>query len=262
MTELTLFSWGYKGWGNSIPQLLHATQTAELTRGFQPPVFVDIRFRRAVRAEGFKEKAFEKILGTDRYIWMKDLGNANINDTDATKAKIHNENAVNDLIDLAMSAAKKKQRLIFFCSCHSQDPNCHRHIVARLTILAAKKRKISLTIAEWPGDEPSKKPLLTIQITKAFFNKLSTEHGFSGIPIDTKIAEQCYALPWGTLVYVQEGEKRAFVGTGPSMIRAGKWFLPVVGWECTGGEYDLNDFYEFIQKEIKKSKLIALTNTI
>ena len=87
---------------------MHATQTAEQARGFQPPVFVDIRFRRAVRAEGFKEKAFEKVLGPERYIWMKDLGNANITDADATKAKISNENAVNDLIDIAIDAATRQ----------------------------------------------------------------------------------------------------------------------------------------------------------
>ena len=262
MSKLTLFSWGYKGWGNSIPQLLHATQTAEQARGFLPPLFVDIRFRRAVRAEGFKEKAFEKVLGPERYIWLKDLGNANITDADATKAKISNKNAVNDLIDIAMSAAKKNQRLIFFCSCHSQDQNCHRHLVAKLTLQAAKKRTIPLTIAEWPGDEPTKIPALTFQITKAHFNKLLTEQDFPGIPIEEKLAELYFALPWGSLVWVQEGERRALVGTGPAMIRAGKWFLPAIGWEYTDEEYDVNDFHEFINKELKKIKLNLFTSGI
>lgn len=260
MEKLTLFSWGYKGWGNSIQQLLHATSTAEQLRGFQPPIFVDIRFRRAVRAEGFKEKAFEKVLGPERYIWMKDLGNANISDMVATKAKISNPASVNALIDLAITATKNKQRLIFFCSCHCQDQDCHRHIVTKLALQAAKKRKLSLSIIAWPGEEPQQNPIFTFQITKSLFNKLSAEHAFPGIPIDSNSVEQYFALPWGTPVWVQEGNRRALVGTGPAMIRAGKWFLPALCWVCSDGEYPLNDFHMFIQKKRKKCKFSAFSN--
>jgi len=37
---LTVFAWGYEGWGNSTRELLQAFDTAEQARGFEPPVFV------------------------------------------------------------------------------------------------------------------------------------------------------------------------------------------------------------------------------
>lgn len=49
----TIFTWGYYGWGNHTPQLLDAVDAVETSRGFEPPMFVDIRIRRTVRAKGF-----------------------------------------------------------------------------------------------------------------------------------------------------------------------------------------------------------------
>jgi len=49
----TLFTWGYYGWGNHTPDLVKAVDAVETSRGFQPPMFVDIRIRRSVRAAGF-----------------------------------------------------------------------------------------------------------------------------------------------------------------------------------------------------------------
>jgi hypothetical protein len=72
--SLTLFTWGYYGWGNATPQLVKAVDTVEASRGFEPPIFVDIRLRRTVRARGFREKAFVKLLGPSRYRWMNSLG--------------------------------------------------------------------------------------------------------------------------------------------------------------------------------------------
>jgi len=46
MTRLTLFSFGYYGWGNHTRDLVEAVDTVEASRGFAPPTFVDIRIRR------------------------------------------------------------------------------------------------------------------------------------------------------------------------------------------------------------------------
>lgn len=75
MDKMTLFAWGYYGWGNATPQLVEAVDAVETSRGFKPPQFVDIRIRRAVRAKGFQGNAFEKLLGPSRHRWMKSLGN-------------------------------------------------------------------------------------------------------------------------------------------------------------------------------------------
>jgi hypothetical protein len=55
---LTSFSWGYWGWGNSVPQFLQAAAAHEAARGFMPPAFADVRLRRSGRAPGFNGRAF------------------------------------------------------------------------------------------------------------------------------------------------------------------------------------------------------------
>ena len=75
MEKTTIFTWGYYGWGNHTPELVEAVDAVETSRGFEPPIFVDIRIRRTVRAKGFPGNAFEKLLGPTRHRWMKSLGN-------------------------------------------------------------------------------------------------------------------------------------------------------------------------------------------
>src|SRR5579883_3229098 len=75
MASLTMFTWGYDGWGSSTRQLKEAVDAVEQERGFDPPLFVDLRISRSVRAEGFRENAFEKAVGRGRYQWMPSLGN-------------------------------------------------------------------------------------------------------------------------------------------------------------------------------------------
>ena len=75
MKRLTIFTWGYYGWGNHTTQLVKAVDAVEASRGFEPPIFVDVRIRRTVRAIGFQGTNFEKLLGPKRHRWMKELGN-------------------------------------------------------------------------------------------------------------------------------------------------------------------------------------------
>jgi hypothetical protein len=42
--------------------------------GFEPPIFVDIRIRRNVRAKGLVGNALEKLLEPSRHRWIKSLG--------------------------------------------------------------------------------------------------------------------------------------------------------------------------------------------
>jgi hypothetical protein len=50
INPLTVFTWGYYGWGNSTAQLIKAVDAIEHSREFAQPMFVDIRIRRAGRA--------------------------------------------------------------------------------------------------------------------------------------------------------------------------------------------------------------------
>ena len=101
----TLFTWGYYGWGNCTPQLVEAVDTVETSRGFEPPIFVDIRVRRNVRAKGFVGNAFEKLLGPSRHRWMKSLGNKFIQTRTGPDIQIADPSTADELLDLALESA-------------------------------------------------------------------------------------------------------------------------------------------------------------
>lgn len=125
MKKITMFSWGYWGWGTSTPQFVKLVDAIEESRGFKPPIFVDTRIKRQVRAPGFNGDAFEKLLGKDRYVHMKELGNRSIV-THKGFIEIADPKAANDLLDMAIQAEKKNRRIIFFCAC--KQPKCNGEI--------------------------------------------------------------------------------------------------------------------------------------
>jgi hypothetical protein len=68
---LTVFSWGYDGWGNATSELKQAVDAVERSRGFKSPFFVDIRIQRSARAKGFTGTNFESTLVmTAMFGWM------------------------------------------------------------------------------------------------------------------------------------------------------------------------------------------------
>jgi hypothetical protein len=93
---------GYYGWGNHTPELVEAVDAVETSRGFQPPIFVDIRIRRSVRAAGFTGPAFERLLGQDRHRWMKALGNRFIETKTGPHIQIADPAAADELLDLSI----------------------------------------------------------------------------------------------------------------------------------------------------------------
>src|ERR1043165_4587341 len=148
MDKTTIFTWGYYGWGNATPQLGQALEAVEKRRGFDPPLFVDIRIRRTVRAKGFQGNAFEKLLGQDRHRWMKSLGNKFIQTRTGPNIQIADPAAAEELLDLAVEMGQRKQRLLFFCSCQwprcDGEIACHRTTVAGLVLEAAKRRGVAV----------------------------------------------------------------------------------------------------------------------
>ena len=143
MKKLSMFSWGFSGWGNATPELVAAVDAAERKRGFNPPVFVDIRFKRTGRAKGFKEHTFEDLLGWRRYRWMPTLGNSSIG-TRKGKMKIASPKAARQLLDVALEASDRSARVIFFCACESPFATwCHRHQVTELLRREARLQKKS-----------------------------------------------------------------------------------------------------------------------
>jgi hypothetical protein len=49
---LTIFTFGYWGWGSATRELIRAIDSAERKKRFGPPVFYDIRLKRNVSCKG------------------------------------------------------------------------------------------------------------------------------------------------------------------------------------------------------------------
>ena len=227
--RITIFKWGYEGWGNATELLVRTVGEIERARGYKPPFFVDVRFRRSVRAKGFRDHVFEELLGPKDHLWMKSLGNAAIGDEGARGTiRIHKPEAAEELLDLAIKAAEANRRVIFFCSCGSPGDAkwCHRTTVAGLLLRAAKKRKRDIEIEEWPGGVPARKDVQHIRMDISALRKV--RGGAHSVPLtDAQATTELAGLPWGSFVELQAGDEKQILSAGPLSYRAKRWQLPL-----------------------------------
>jgi hypothetical protein len=225
---VTLFTWGYYGWGNATPQLVEAMDAVEARRGFQPPIFVDIRIRRTVRAKGFQGNAFEKLLGPGRHQWIKSLGNKFIQTRTGPTIQIADPSAADELLDLAVESASHKRRLVFFCSCQwprcDGEIACHRITVAGLVLQAAQKRATPVEIVEWPGGEPRN---INMDVSRDVFGAL--RRGRKSIPLgENPDLGQLAGLPWCSIATLECGSEQIHRIVGPAIRQPDQWALPVL----------------------------------
>lgn len=231
MEPLTIFRFGYEGWGNHTTELVQAADAVEQARGFAPPCFVDIRIRRAVRAKGFVNNHFGELLG-ERYRWMKGLGNRRIVEG-APGIEIDDPRAADELLAMAVSAAERKQRLVYFCSCKWAKVDgqvfCHRAAVDELLYAAAQERGVALAVEEWPGGAPD---TLALDVKDALISAVASAARKS-IPVDmsTSPAElgRLAGLGWASKAELRGDKARAAdVLVGPAQYTSTGWQLPVL----------------------------------
>jgi hypothetical protein len=223
MKPLTAFTWGYWGWGNAAPQLVKAVDALERARGSKPPLFVDIRLSRSVRAPGFRDHAFEKLLGPKRYLWMPKLGNELFR---TGEMELHDETGARDLLDAIVSASKKSRRVIFFCAC--QSPNrvdgCHRYLARDALLREAKRARVPLIVQEWPGTFPSGQVDLVVKADEACAETLRREVDWILMPPGVKLAKLA-ALPFGALVRFETKAEPMHALAAEVRFRRGAWYL-------------------------------------
>jgi hypothetical protein len=228
---ITLFSWGYWGWGNATPQLVEAVDAVERGRGFAPPLFVDVRLRREVRAVGFRGDAFGETVGRERYRWLRGLGNAAI--ANGGSMRLANAAAVNDLLELAVASAGAGQRVIFYCSCELRR-GCHRNLVASKTEKAARKAGVDCRIVEWPGGEPV---VVRVSVADEMIGKVLG--GRRSVPVSRSDLGERFGelagLPWGSIAVLTSPRRSLPVLTGPAQYQKG-WVLPLVGSAVSEGD--------------------------
>jgi len=200
---------------------------------------VDIRIRRSVRAEGFRDNNFENRVGRDRYRWMKNLGNESII-TKAKRIKIADPSAADDLLKLAFEAGKQKQRLVFYCNCpypmDGRRIGCHRTVVGRLLLDAARQQKRPVTVVEWPGGTPAQ---CDFDVSSQVFR--SVRNGRVTIPLKRgfQLADVA-GLPWGSVVTLESDGDSLHRLSGPAIYKKGKWCLEVMDW-WRGEEFSLQE---------------------
>ena len=216
-TITTIFTFGYDGWGSATPKLVQAVDAIERDRGFEPPMFVDTRLHRAVRAEGFRERNFENLLHDSRHLHLPKLGNLGIASKVGPAIQIADPWAANDLLNVALKSSNQNRRVIFFCSCKWPYGNvagrCHRSEIARLLLRVSTDRNVPIEVVEWPGGSP-------VEI-ELHFGTLRDKSILLGKRLPSA---ELLGLPWGSLVLL--GETR--VVSGPAQFRSGAWQLPVL----------------------------------
>lgn len=228
---LTVFMWGYSGWGNATSDFVASADAVERARGYRPPLFVDVRIHRKVRAEGFKDDKFEKAkrVGEARYRWMRGLGNESQLRKTGRRIKILNPDCAECLLDLIVAEAANRRRILFFCSCELPC-NCHRLTVAKLLLAAARRRRQALEIEEWPGGQPGTNADETIlRVSDKELSRL--RKSASTVPLHHPKPLAKYAgLACGTLI-TAIGPSGSVVLPVASAMRAPKgWYLPIL-WE-------------------------------
>jgi len=251
--RISLFSWGYEGWGNATKLLVRSVDEVERARRYKPPVFVDIRMSRSVRAIGFRDRAFEKLLGHARYRWMRSLGNAAIKSKKGGM-RIQCPDAAEQLLDLAIDAAEAKKRIIFFCSCPSPHGGgyCHRGKVTKLLLRAARRRGVRIEVQEWPGGAPSRSDVARIKVSDAVISNM--RKGAKAVPLATRdITPALHALPWGTMVELASPTDNQIVSAGPPVYRARRWQLPIFLFPVEEGDTP-SSLLPFARRERTKSR--------
>jgi hypothetical protein len=244
----TLFTWGYYGWGNHTPNLVEAVDAVETSRGFQPPIFVDIRIRRSVRAAGFTGPAFERLLGQNRHRWMKSLGNKFIETRTGPEIQIADPTAADELLELAIESGRHKQRLLFFCSCQwprwAGEIACHRTTVAALVLKAATKRGIHVEVVEWPGGDPKR---IDLEVTLTAFT--AVKKGRMTVPLGKRVElAEVAGLPWSSVATLHSGNETLHRVVGPAICQTSGWALPVLA--CFfGPTTGLNEYEQEAKKE-------------
>lgn len=227
---LTAFSWGYFGWGNNAKLLVETVDAVEARRGWEPPMFVDVRIRREVRARDFRGDRFERILGGNRYRWIRELGNLQVAGR-SQRMKIADPNAILHLLATIAVQHRQHRRVIFFCSCELPC-DCHRRKVATLLLSSAERQGLNLTVTEWPGGTPGKEPKIgALELDRPTWSAII--EGQESVPLPslrTAEAKRLAALAWGTRVLVRRGTNAMWLASGPARYRFGRWELPVLNW--------------------------------
>lgn len=221
--SLNLFSWGYWGWGSTTKQFVESADLAEKARGFNPPLFVDVRLDRSVRAPGFREGAFQRTMGDDRYVWMNGLGNKNVGTGGAWVLKEPKD--VQKLLKLAEENSSLHRRVIYFCACE-YPVRCHRSLITNNLLKLAKQHNRRIRLAEWPGTDLPEAPLRW-NVPKAILSSVQRGRKNFELPTEVPLADAA-SVAWYTPVVLVSGDTQLPILAGPAVVQKDRWMVQVL----------------------------------
>lgn len=253
---MTIYSFGYEGWGPHVPRLLDTLRQVSRSRGRGEPLLVDTRIRREVRAPGFTPAGIREWATHRNYRWLQGLGNVYMGGQHGPHTverpgwrniAILDGREIATLAELAGRAERAGRDVIFFCHCPLPRHNCqadgsgcfdcHRSAIGELLAEELARRKLALTIQEWPGGRPEE---IAISLPGPLVRKLLARQYRKTIPFDPQAWPGLLCLPWGSRVLAEEdGAESPAAGfiSGPARPAKGQdWLLPVLARPAPGNE--------------------------
>jgi hypothetical protein len=203
---------GFSLWGRAPRRLQKAVDAVERARGFEPPVFVDVRTCRNARASGLGGAAFERLVGKNRYRWVKAPEQAE---------------SVADLLELALDAAETGRRMVLLGSAtfplEAGRVVCSRYTLGTLLLEQARKYDLSLDVVEWPGGHPRDcaLPVSDGELDSVARGKPCIELGEA---FDVTLA----TIPWGSTAILRSDGRDLRRVVGPARGEEVGWTMPVL----------------------------------
>ena len=205
---ITLFSWGYWGWGNATEQLVEAVDWPKSDENsVRQSSSIFVCFAKG-EPKGSSAMHSATSVGASRYRWMPDLGNLAVG-----KSATHEDKASRSCrrpAGTGNQAAKDRRRVIFYCACRFPRVNgktrCHRDTVIDLAPGGREKAARSISVVEWPGGEPSVNR--AIEVDRVLYR--SVLNGRSNIPFRHERLGEFAGLPWGSILRSNVSTKEAF----------------------------------------------------
>jgi hypothetical protein len=214
---------GHQPWGRAPRQLQVAVDAVERGRGFGPPQFVDLRPRRIARARSSSGSAFERLVGKDRYRWVK------IPDPGPSKEKPGSElvSTAADLLELALDAADTGCRVILLGVVPFPKEEgrvvCPRYTMGTLLLQQARKYDVPLDVVEWPGGNPRD---CSLRLNDEELEAVA--QGKPNVDLGATFEEALGGLPWGSTAILRSDGRDLCRVVGPACGGERGWALPVL----------------------------------
>jgi hypothetical protein len=132
-----IYTFGYSGWGPNVKKMKSIFNKHNQAIRGRNLRWIDVRYNRSVRAPGFNGSKIEKMLGSDNYLWIKNLGNKYASNNKNIKL-LNPIKGYDELYKAVKDAEQNNLDLMIFCHCPyfhidiyeiNKNLYCHRKLI-------------------------------------------------------------------------------------------------------------------------------------